>query len=132
VAGDRIRAVLARPLKDGERLIAPEGAVALGRIVALEKQGRPFDRYEVALEFHTLEAGPNRYECSATMADAGPASGMLRQAKQLNPTFSRDRKPRMDILVRPVQRGQGVLEWDARRPLIHKAFKMRWLIEELK
>ena len=131
-AGDPVRAVLTRPLKDGERLIAPEGAVALGRIVRLEKQGQPFDHYEIALEFHTLETSQGRYEYSATMTDAGPAPGLIRQARQLNPTFTRDRKPRMDVLVRQVQRGQGVLQWDARRPRIRKALRMRWLIDGIK
>jgi hypothetical protein len=131
-AGDPIRAVLVRPLKDGERLLAPEGAVALGRVVRREKQGQPFDRYEIALEFHTLEIGPRRLECVATLMDAGPAPGLIRQAKRMNPTFTRDRKPRMEILVNEVQRGQGVLLWEARRPRIRKSLRMRWLVEDLR
>ena len=71
----------------------------------LAEQGQPFDRYEIALELHTLEIGRQRYECIATMIDAGPTPGLIRQAKQLNPTFNRERKPRMEILVNQVQRG---------------------------
>jgi hypothetical protein len=131
-AGDPLRAVLTRALKDGERVIAPEGSVALGNIVWLEKQGQPFDHFEIALEFHTLETSQIRYEFFATMTDAGPAPGMIRQAKQLNPSFTRDRKPKINILVRQVQRGQGVLHWDGRRPRIPKALKMHWLIDDIK
>jgi hypothetical protein len=53
--GDPIRAVLVRPLKNGEQILAPEGSVAVGNIVRLDKQGQPFDHYDIALEFHTLE-----------------------------------------------------------------------------
>jgi hypothetical protein len=129
--GDPIRAVLVRPLKDGERVLAPEGSVALGNIVRLEKQGQPFDHYEIALQFHTLETNQTRYECSATMTEVGPAPGLLRQAKRLNPTFTRQRKARMDILVREVQRGQGVFQWDAKHGRIRKAMRMRWLVDDL-
>jgi hypothetical protein len=131
-AGDPVRAVLTHALKDGERVIAPEGSLALGHIVRLEKQGQPFDHFEIAFEFHTLETSQSRYEFFATMTDAGPAPGMIRQAKQLNPSFARDRRPKMDILVRQVQRGQGVLQWDGRRPRIRKALRMRWLIDDIK
>lgn len=130
--GDPIRAVLARPLKNGEQVLAPAGSVALGNIVRLEKQGVPFDHYEISLEFHTLETSSTRYEYSATMTDAGPAPGLIRQVKRLNPTFTRQRKARMDILVREVARGQGVLHWDAKHGRIRKAFRMRWLVDEVR
>ena len=132
VVGDPIRAALVRPLKDGERILAPAGSVALGNIVRLEKQGQPFNHYEIALEFHTLETSQRRYEYSATMTDAGPATGLIRQAKRLNPTFTRQRKARMDILVREVPRGQGVLHWDAKHGRIRKGFRMRWLVSEVR
>jgi hypothetical protein len=129
VVGDPIRAVLARQLKDGEQLLAPAGSVALGNIVRLERQGQPFDHYEIALEFHTLETSQGRYEYSATMTEAGPATGLIRQVKKLNPTFTRQRKAKMDILVREVPRGQGVLHWDAKHPRMRKGLRMRWLTE---
>ena len=131
VVGDPIRAVLVRPLKNGERVLAPEGSVALGNIVRLEKQGRPFDHYEIALQFHTLETNQTRYEYFATMTEVGPVPGLLRQAKRLNPTFTRQHKARMDILVREVQRGQGVFQWDAKHSRIRKAMHMRWLVDDL-
>jgi len=132
VVGDPIRAVLVSPLKNGERVLAPEGSVALGNIVRLEKRGQPFDHYEIALQFHTLETNQTRYEYSATMTDVAPVAGLLRQAKRLNPTFTRQRKARMDILVREVQRGQGVLQWDAKHGRIRKAMRMRWLVDDLR
>ena len=88
--------------------------------------------YEIALEFHTLETSERRYECSATMTDAGPATGLIRQAKRLNPTFTRQRKAKMDILVREVPRGQGVLHWEAKHARIRKGFRMRWLVTEVR
>ena len=129
--GDPVRAALTRPLMNGDRLLAPEGAVVLGNIVRLDKQKQPFDRYEVALEFHTLESSPIRYELSATMVEAGPASGLIKQAKRLNPTFTRERKARMDILVREIPRGQGVLQWDAKQGRIRKGLRMRWLVDSV-
>jgi len=130
--GDPVRAVLVRPLRDGERVLAPAGSVARGNIVRLEKLGQPFDHYEIALEFHTIETGQRRYEYSATMTDAGPATGLIRQAKRLNPTFTKQRKAKMDILVREVPRGQGVLHWDAKHGRIRKGFRMRWLVGEIR
>ncbi len=132
VVGDPIRAVLVRPLKDGERILAPEGSVVLGNIVRLEKQRQPFDYYEIALEFNILETNQTRYEYSATMAEAAPAPGLIRQAKRLNPTFTRQHKARMDILVREVQRGQGVLQWDAKQARIRKSLRMRWLVDNVR
>ena len=132
VVGDPIRAILVRPLKNGELVLAPEGSVALGNIVRLEKRGQPFDHYEIALQFDTLETNQTRYEYSATMTDVGPVPGLIRQAKQLNPTFTRQRKARMDILVREVQRGQGVFQWDAKHSRIRKAMYMRWLVDDLR
>ena len=63
------------------------------------------------------------------MTDVGPSPGLLRQAKRLDPTFTRQRKAKMDILVREVPRGQGVLHWDAKHGRIRKGFRMRWLVE---
>lgn len=128
-AGDSIRGVLARPLKDGERVIAPEGAAVAGRVLGIEKRSSPVEHYVVALQFHTLEWGGARAPFSATMEDAGPAPGLIRQEKRMNPTFSRDRTARLRILVGEQHPGQGVLHWDARRPRIPKGFKTRWRVE---
>jgi len=106
--------------------------VALGNIVRLEKQGQPFDHYEIALEFHTLETGQRRFEYSATMTDAGPATGLIRQASGSIRPLRGSEKAKMDILVREVPRGQGVLHWDAKHGRIRKGFRMRWLVSEVR
>ena len=108
------------------------GTLAIGHIVRLDKQEQPYPYYEIALEFRGLDTRQGRFEYSATMTGAGPSPGLIRQAKQLNPTFTRKRAPRMDILVREVQRGQGVLQWDARRSRIPKGLRMRWVVDNLR
>jgi hypothetical protein len=42
--GDAVRATLAKPLRDGDRIVAPQGAVVTGRLVRLEKRTMPFRR----------------------------------------------------------------------------------------
>jgi hypothetical protein len=131
-AGDPVRAVLAAPLKDGDRVLAPEGAPVTGAVVRLETQELPYRMYEIAIELHTLETPQGAFEISATMADVRPAGGLIRQARRLDPTFNRRRAPRMDILVREVQRGQGVLHWDARQGRIPKNLRMRWIVDDFR
>jgi hypothetical protein len=36
----------------------------------------------------------------------------------------------MDILVREVQRGQGILYWEARRGSIPRGLRMKWRVEK--
>jgi hypothetical protein len=125
--GDSIRARVARPVRDGAEIIAPQGSIVHGRLVRLEREAQPFEHYVVGLEFHTLEASDNRFDFFATMQDAGPAPGLLRQAKRLDPAFTRKRTGRLDILVREKPRGEGILHWDAKHPQIHRGLKMLWL-----
>jgi hypothetical protein len=127
--GDPIRAVLAEPLKNGDTALAPRGAAVDGRLLRLEKHTVPFNYYVIAFEFHTLESDGVRAEFAASMETAGPASGLIRQEKQLNPTFTRKRGPRMEILVKEFQRGQGVLYWDAKQSRIRRGLRMRWRID---
>lgn len=126
VVGDAVRAVLAKPLKDGERMLAPKGSVVLGRLTRIEKETLPYPHYVVALQFHTLETEDGPLALAATMDDAGPAAGLLREARRMDPVFTRRRAARMDILVRETPRGQGVLHWEARRPRIPRGLRMRW------
>jgi hypothetical protein len=125
--GDPIRARVARPVRDGAEIIAPEGSMVRGRLIRLERAAQPFEHYVVGLEFHTLEAADNRFDFFATMQDAGPAPGLLRQAKGIDPVFTRRRTGRFDILVREKPRGEGILHWDAKHPQIRRGLKMRWL-----
>jgi hypothetical protein len=128
--GDPIRARIARAVKDGDLELVPQGARVFGRLVRLEKELTPFPLYEIGLEFDAVEAGERKIGLTATMEDAGPASGLIRQAKRLNPTFSKRRTARLDILVREVQRGQGILYWDARRGALGRGLPMKWRVDQ--
>jgi hypothetical protein len=127
--GDEIQAVVAKAVKSGEELLIPEGAAVLGRVVRLDVQSQPFRVQVIALEFHTLALADRRIEFTATMQEAGPASGLLKQARHLDPKFERHSKRHLDVLVREVQRGQGILLWDARHGSLPKALRMRWRVE---
>jgi hypothetical protein len=63
------------------------------------------------------------------MEEVSNASGLLRQAKRLDPTFSRQRKGKLEILVREHPLGQGILHWDARQSRIRPGLKMKWVVE---
>ncbi|MCU1273118.1 MAG: hypothetical protein JWO48_549 [Bryobacterales bacterium] len=125
--GDSVRASIARPVENAGQLIAPEGAIVHGRLVRLERAEQPFDHYIVGLEFHTLETADGRVDFFATMQDAGPVSGLLRQAKHLDPVFTRKRTRRLDVLVSEKPRGEGILLWDAKHHQIRRGLKMRWV-----
>ena len=125
--GDSIRAIIARPVQNAGQLIVPEGAIVHGRVVRLERADQPFDHYIVGLEFHTLETADGRVDFFATMQDAGPVPGLLRQAKHLDPVFTRKRTRRLDVLVSEKPRGEGILLWDAKHPQIRRGLKMRWV-----
>lgn len=128
--GDPVRAVVIRPVKEGGRVLVPAGAVALGRLVRLERQEQPLEHYIIGLEFHTLEAGATQAQLRATMRKAGPSPGLIEQARRLDPTFQpRRKKPFMQILVNEQQRGQGILHWRAKYPVVAKGLRMRWEIE---
>jgi len=130
--GERIRAVINRNISDGDRTIVAEGTIVHGSIVRIEAAEQPFPHYEIALAFESIRAGGAGYPFYATMQDAGPAPGLLREAKRLDPVFTRKRSARLDILVGQKSRGEGVLLWDARRPQIRRGLKMRWLTFDLK
>jgi hypothetical protein len=125
--GDAIHGVVAHPVRDGGKAIVPQGAVVHGRLVRLERSAQPFDHYVVGLEFHTVETTDASFDLFATMQDAGPAPGILPQAKRLDPVFTRKRTARLDILVREKPRGEGILHWDAKHIPIRRGLKMRWL-----
>ncbi|MFN7919264.1 MAG: hypothetical protein U0Q16_04160 [Bryobacteraceae bacterium] len=125
--GDAVRAVVSKPARKGETIVIPEGAVIHGRLVRIERDNRPFDHWVLGLEMHTLEIGEHRADIRMTMADAGPAPGLLRQTKSMDPVFTKRRTTRFDILVREKPRGEGVLHWDAKQPKLRKGLKMRWI-----
>jgi hypothetical protein len=127
--GDTIMARVARPVKEGEEVLIPQGTAILGHLVRLERETMPYPIFEIGLEFHTVQLGERNVPFSATMEKAGPQTGLIRQAKRLDPKFTRRRTGRMDILVREVQRGQGILHWDARRGALPKGLRMQWRVQ---
>ena len=126
--GDRVKAIVVQPLRNGGQLVVPQGATVSGHIVRIGKKTAPFPIDEIAIAFDTIELGGRAVPFSATMEEAGPSSGLLKQAKHLDPTFSTHRAKRIDILVREVQRGQGILEWDARHGSIPHGLRMKWRV----
>lgn len=128
--GDVVRAVLADSLREGQTILAPRGATVLGRVVRLERYGQPVDHFVIGLEFHTLEFGGKKAEFRATMQKAGPSAGLMQQAKRMDPVFDRKRKKAfLQILVNEQQRGQGILHWQAKNPIVEKGLRMRWEVE---
>lgn len=130
--GDAVVAVVAKPVRDADQVVVAAGTRVLGRLTRLEKEAMPFRHYVVGLEFHTLEAAGERVEFTATMQDAGPSSALLRPQKRFMPTFApvKNRTGRMNILVREIARGEGVLHWDARQPKIRRGLRMVWVTGE--
>lgn len=99
---------------------------ATARVVRLDRQDLPFPLWEIALELDSLQFGSGVVGVDATMEEAGPAAGLIRQQKTMDPVFTRKRAARMNILVREVQRGQGILHWEARRGPLPRGLKMKW------
>lgn len=121
-------AVLARIVKvKGDVAVAP-GALLRGRVVRVEREITQSPVYQLGLEFDTLEAETGSLPLSATMESAGPAAGLIRQTKRLEPTFAKHSKGQMNVLVREVQKGQGILLWEARQGPIPRGLKMTWRV----
>jgi hypothetical protein len=128
-AGDPVRATLTRAIRSGSGVMAAEGAAVFGRVVRLEQESMPFPMHEIGLEFDAIEMDGRTAKFAATMIEAGPAPGLIRQKKTIDPTFTRRRAARLEILVREVQRGQGILHWDDRKGPLPRGLKMKWRIE---
>lgn len=123
-------------LKPGDSLTArllrspftSPAARVLGSVVRIVKQSQPFPLYELGFEFNRLETETGTLPFTATMIDIEKASGVLAQTRTLDPKFDRRSKPRLDVLVREVQQGQGILLWDARRAKIPRGLRMKWRV----
>jgi hypothetical protein len=124
--GDAITATVAKPVVHDGKVMAAAGATLHGRLVRLEKEAIPFPHYVVGVEFHTLKSGDTSYDFSATMQDAGPSAGLIKQTRRMDPVFTKRRQKRFDILVREKPRGEGVLHWDAKKPKVPKGLRMVW------
>src|SRR5262249_37872724 len=115
-----------RDVRDGDRLVAPQGALVRGEVIQVEQSTGSI--YEIGIEFHAMDLSGREVIFTATMEDAGPANGLIRQSKRLEPTFSRRGPARMDVLVRRVQRGHGYLHWDGRHGALPRGLKMKWKV----
>ncbi|QOY88617.1 hypothetical protein [Paludibaculum fermentans] len=126
--GQPLRASLARDLRLGERLLAPQGTVVRGQVVQVEKRAIPYPTYQIGLTFDALELGGESVPLNVTLAETSPVAGLIQQSRKLNPAFQAGGKPRMQLLVRKVQTGEGYLEWDARKGQILPGLKMKWRV----
>ncbi|HLJ50964.1 MAG TPA: hypothetical protein VKU01_33375 [Bryobacteraceae bacterium] len=129
--GDTVTASIAHAIRDVLGNVIPQGTPVTGHVVRLEKATMPFAMYSVGLEFQALKHPGGTIPFDATMIEAGPAAGLLRQEKSLDPTFTRNRGAHIDVLVREVQRGQGILMWDARKGTIPHGLRMKWRVLEV-
>lgn len=126
-AGDAVRAVLTRAVKQGDRVLAPEGAVLTGKLTRVEQEAQPFVHYVIGLELTSMEWPGGRAELRATMEDAAGA-GVMKVQKEFMPSFDRNRRTAaMSILVREQQKGQGIIHWDARRGRL-AGLRMKWQV----
>jgi hypothetical protein len=122
--GDLLTARLARAAGG-----LPQGATVTGRIVRLDRSTLPIEHFVLGLRLEEIETPEGRVPLAATMEEVSSVSGLIKQTKRLNPTFDRKRKPRLEILVREHQAGEGVLHWEAKRPAIPAGLRMRWRTE---
>lgn len=127
--GGEVRALVAKPIKDGATVLAAEGTPVIGRLTRLDREDLPFPHFVLAFEFHTLDLAGRAAPFRATMVDA-VGKGVMRVQKRFMPTFDKRRKaPVMSILVREQQAGQGVIHWDARQGKMPKNLRMKWEIQ---
>ena len=128
--GDPIKATLTHDVKLGDRILLAQGATASGQVVRLEKSTMPFPIYQIGLQFDSIAIGDRIVPLAITMDRAGPASGLLRQSKRLDPVFTRKRTNHIDVLVREVQRGEGILDWDAKHAPVPRGLRMVWRVDQ--
>ena len=125
--GDSLVAKIVR--LDGGRSPVSEGTPVRVRLIRLDKVDMPFPIFEVGLQVESLAIADRQVPLVATMQQAGPAPGLIRQSKHLHPTFTRKRSDHIDILVPEIARGQGILEWDARKGPIPRGLHMKWRVD---
>lgn len=125
--GDPVRARLAKPA-EVEGGILPAGTAVHGVVARLREEPAPFPLFEIGFELTGVETGGETLPLRATMINVESQRGLIRQSKRIDPTFSKNQKPRLDVLVREVQKGQGILLWDAKHPALPKGLKMTWRV----
>ena len=126
--GQPFSGTLARELRIGERIAVPRGAAVRGEVAEIEARSQPFVSYMIGLQLNEIDLGGRTLLLTATMESAGPAAGLIRQSKRIEPTFQARSGPKMNVLVKKVQQGAGFLEWDGRRGPVPRGFKMKWRV----
>lgn len=126
--GDTVTARVQRATAGDQPAVVQQGSIAVGRLVRLQKETIPFTFYIVGIAFDEVQVEGQTLPLAATMLEAGPTSGLMRQSRRMDPTFSRKRKAGMEILVRETQQGQGILHWDGRKGAIPRGLKMKWQV----
>jgi len=128
--GDPIRARLAKAVEIGDGRIVPAGAPVHGAVARLREEQAPFPLFEIGLAFTSVETEGAMLPLNATMVDVEAERGIIRRSKRMDPTFSRTGKPKLDVLVGEVQKGQGIILWDARRTTVPKGLRMKWRVSK--
>lgn len=126
--GDSIRTTVRYPLREGTRVIVPAGAAISGHLVRLDRSSMPFDHFEIGLTLDALEVGSDRIVLTATL-DSVRGSCIVDEQKRIDPVFTGRRSSRLDILVREMPKGQGVIHCDAKQGRLKKGTQMKWISE---
>lgn len=126
--GDPIRARLLKPVVAATGALLPAGTLIFGQVARLRREEIPVPAYEIGFELAAFESDGETLPVQATMVDVESRRGVLREARRLDPNFSRRHGSRAEVLVREVSKGQGILLWDAKRPVIPRGLKMKWIV----
>lgn len=126
--GDSIRARLLKPVEAASGALLPAGTLIHGLVARLRREEIPVPAYEIGFELTAFESDGETLPVQATMVDVELRRGVIRQAKRLDPNFSRRHGARAEVLVREVSKGQGILLWDANRPMVPRGLKMKWVV----
>lgn len=131
-AGEPVTATVSKDLKEGEKIVVPEGTRVKGRIVKMDRESQPSPMFVVGFEMHTVEFTDGPQPFRATLEDVSGGPGLIRDVRSMSSMFSgkRERTPALSLLTRGQQRGSGLIHWDAKYPRIRKGFRMKWRNEE--
>lgn len=128
--GDPVRARLVKALAGASGTVAPSGALVRGVVARLREQKSPFPLFEIGLQFTGVDVEGGVLPLRATMVDVERERGLVAESRRMDPIFNKQQRPRLDMLVREVQPGQGILLWNAKRPVVPKGLRMKWRVAE--
>lgn len=125
--GDPLRAVVARQVKKGGRIVIPKGAVVTGRLTRLERLAAPASHYLVGFEFYTVEFDGVRAPFRGHLEQAGTATSRLPGGPLSLTYLPPDRRTTL-LLLEPGSRrpGAALLLARASRLQLPRGFTMLW------